>query len=476
MCRSPCSCASSADGSVEILDDQGVDQRIAEALEREGADAWYADGAAARLLGNDHNSEEWHKVDDICDVWFDSGATHSYTLETRDDLKVRRQRDGGPDTVMYLEGSDQHRGWFQSSLLESCGTRTVAPFDVVLTHGFVLDEHGRKMSKSLGNVTAPQDVIKQSGADILRLWCCASDYADDLRIGTEILKTTVDTYRKLRNTIRWMLGSLAHYRDEDRIAPARMPELERLMLHRLVELDRLVRQCYADFDYKRIFAALNVFMTSDLSAFYFDIRKDALYCDPASSPTRKACLTVLDHLFRATVCWLAPMLPFTAEEAWLARYPSTDGSVHLELFPPLPDSWHDQALAEKWRKVRLVRRVVTGALEIEREGKRIGSSLEAAPVVYVSDPDLFAAMLDIDLAEVAITSAATLVEGEGPPAAFRIDEVRGVAVEVRRASGTKCARSWKVLPSVGSDPAYPDVSPRDAQALREWEATREAAE
>jgi isoleucyl-tRNA synthetase len=464
------------DGSVEILDDQGVDQRIAEAFEREGADAWYADGAAARLLGNDHDSEEWHKVDDICDVWFDSGATHSYTLETRDDLKVRRQRDGGPDTVMYLEGSDQHRGWFQSSLLESCGTRTVAPFDVVLTHGFVLDEHGRKMSKSLGNVTAPQDVIEQSGADILRLWCCASDYADDLRIGPEILKTTVDTYRKLRNTIRWMLGSLAHYRDEDRIAPARMPELERLMLHRLVELDRLVRQCYAEFDYKRIFAALNAFMTSDLSAFYFDVRKDALYCDPASSPTRKACLTVLDHLFRATVCWLAPMLPFTAEEAWLARYPSTDSSVHLELFPALPDAWHDQALAEKWRKVRLVRRVVTGALEIEREGKRIGSSLEAAPVVYVSDRDLFAAMLDVDLAEVAITSAATLVEGEGPPAAFRIDEVGGVAVEVRRASGTKCARSWKILPGVGSDPAYPDVSPRDAQALREWEAMRKAAE
>jgi isoleucyl-tRNA synthetase len=462
-------------GAVEILNDERVNRRIAEAFESEGADAWYQPGARARFLG-DRAHEDWEKVEDICDVWFDSGATHAYTLEFRDDLKARRARDGGPDTVMYLEGSDQHRGWFQSSLLESCGTRGGAPFDVVLTHGFVLDEHGRKMSKSQGNVTAPQDVIRQSGADILRLWCCASDYADDLRIGPEILKTTVETYRKLRNTIRWMLGSLAHLREEDRVPVARMPELERLMLHRLSELDALVRQSYADFDFKRIFAALNAFMTSELSALYFDIRKDALYCDPISSLTRKACLSVLDHLFRATVSWLAPMLPFTAEEAWLARYPANDGSVHLELFPELPASWRNPALAEKWRKVRNVRRVITGALEIERAHKRIGSSLEAAPVVYLSDRELFGVLVDIDLAEVAITSAATLVEGEGPPAAFRLEDVPGVAVEARLAEGRKCARSWKVLPSVGSDPHYPDVSPRDAQALREWDAMRKAAE
>ena len=217
-------------------------------------------------------------------------------------------------------------------------------------------------------------------------------------------------------------------------------------------------------------------MTSDLSAFYFDIRKDALYCDPISSTMRRACLSVLEELFRATATWLAPMLPFTAEEAWLARYPSAEGSVHLELFPDLPASWRDDALAEKWRKVRNVRRVVTGALEIERAQKRIGSSLEAAPVVYVSDPDLFAALLDVDLAEVSITSAATLVQGDGPPDAFRLDDVTGVAVEVLLAEGRKCASSWKILPSVGSDPAYPDVSPRDAQALREWEAMRKAAE
>jgi isoleucyl-tRNA synthetase len=463
------------DGSAEILKDQRVNARIADVFAVEGTDAWFAPGAAERFLKPDYDPAEWTKVDDILDVWFESGSTHAFTLEVRADLKTRRKRDGGPDVVMYLEGSDQHRGWFQSSLLESCGTRGIAPFDIVLTHGFVLDEHGRAMSKSVGNTVAPQVVIDASGADILRMWACASDYADDLRIGPEILKTNVETYRKLRNTIRWMLGNLAHFRAEDRVAPAAMPQLERLMLHRLAELDALVREAYAAFDYKRIFAALNAFMTVDLSAFYFDVRKDALYCDPVSSVTRKACLSVLDHLFRCTVLWLAPMLCFTAEEAWLARYPSAE-SVHLELFPQVPAAWRDDELAERWRKVRLVRRVVTGALEIERAAKRIGSSLEAAPVIHVSDHDLLAALAGIDMAEVAITSAATVVGGEGPPHAFRLDEVPGVAVEPRRAEGRKCARSWKILPTVGSDPDYPDVSPRDAQALREWDAMRHAAQ
>lgn len=469
------------DGSVEILNDPRVNQRIADAFEKEGADAWYATGAAARFLKPDYDSNAWQKVDDTLDVWFDSGSTHAFVLEDPGHFPafagLKRKHDGGTDVVMYLEGSDQHRGWFQSSLLESCGTRGVAPYDVVLTHGFLLDEKGvDKMSKSRGNVISPMDVFRTNGADILRLWAAASDYSDDVHFGPEILKNFAETYRKLRNTLRWMLGSLAHFRTEDRVAPAAMPELERLMLHRLTELDALVRRGYADFDFKRIFAALNAFMTSDLSAFYFDIRKDALYCDPISSVRRKACLTVIEELFRAAVVWLAPMLPFTAEEAWLSRYRPEDGSVHLELFPELPAAWRDDALAEKWRKVRTVRRVITGAIEIERAQKRIGSSLEAAPVVYVADPDLFAALVDIDLAEIAITSAATLVEGDGPPEAFRLDDVKGVAVEVRLAEGTKCARSWKILPSVGSDPAYPDVSPRDAQALREWEAMRKAAE
>jgi isoleucyl-tRNA synthetase len=466
-----------ADGSVEVLRNEQVDRRIGDIFEREGVDAWFAPDARDRFLeGLVDDPAQWRKVDDTVDVWFDSGCTHAFTLETREDLKVNRRIHGGADSVMYLEGSDQHRGWFQSSLMESCGTRGVAPYDVVLTHGFILDEKGvDKMSKSVGNVASPMEICRKDGADILRLWAAASDYADDVRFGPEIVRNFVETYRKLRNTLRWMLGNLAHLREEDRIDTAGMPELERLMLHRLAELDALVRQGYADFDYKRIFAALNSFMTSDLSAFYFDIRKDALYCDPISSHTRKACLAVLDHLFRCTVTWLAPLLCFTAEEAWTSRY-GENASVHLELFPKVPDTWRDDALAEKWRKVRNVRRAVTGALEIERAGKRMGSSLEAAPVIHVSDPELFAALLDVDFAEVCITSAATLVEGEGPPGAFRLDEVRGVAVVPRLATGRKCARSWKISPDVGADPDYPDVTPRDAQALREWTAMRKAAE
>jgi isoleucyl-tRNA synthetase len=467
------------DGSVDILQDPDVEVRIVEAFEKEGADAWYKDGARERFLGKLAN-DGWKKVDDILDVWFDSGSTHAFVLEDPVHFPqfagIKRKRDGGKDTVMYLEGSDQHRGWFQSSLLESCGTRGRAPFDVVVTHGFTLAEDGRKMSKSLGNTIAPQDVIKQSGADILRLWVASADYWDDQRIGAEILKTTTDTYRKLRNTLRWMLGSLAHFHEDERVKHEQMPELERLMLHRLAEIDVLVRRSYADFDYKRIFAALSAFMTSDLSAFYFDIRKDALYCDPYSSTTRKACLTVLDSLFRCTVVWLAPLLCFTAEESWAARYGADAGSVHLELFPDVPAAWRDDRLAEKWRKVRTVRRVVTGALEIERAQKHIGSSLEAHPIVHVSDEDLFEAVVGVDLAEVCITSAATLVKDDAPSDAFRMPEVSGVAVVPNLAEGTKCARSWKILTTIGADPEFPDVSPRDAKALREWEAMRKAAE
>src|SRR5579862_3547697 len=395
----------------EVLRDQGVVDRIAAAFEQQGADAWYRIDPAI-FLGPDRDPKDYEQVKDVVDVWFDSGSTHAFVLEQRPELQW--------PASLYLEGSDQHRGWFQSSLIEACGTRGRAPYEAVLTHGFILDESGRKQSKSLGNVVAPQDVMKQSGADILRMWVCASDYADDLRIGPEILKTTVETYRKLRNTLRWMLGNLAHFAPEEAVPAEDMPEQERWVLHRLAELDQTVRQALADYDYKRIFAALNGFMTSDLSAFYFDVRKDALYCDPYTSVTRKACLTVLDHLFRATVTWLAPMLCFTAEEAWLARDPAAQ-SVHLEDFMEVPPSWRDEVLAEKWRKLRNLRRVVTGALELERAAKRIGSSLEAAPIIYVADTDLFGVAVGADLAELCITSDAVLVEGEGPATAFRLD-------------------------------------------------------
>ncbi len=445
-----------ADEKGNVLKDEAVNARILEAFEVEGADAWFAEGARERFLGEKAN-EPWTQVMDILDVWFDSGSTHVFTLEDRPDLKW-------PADV-YLEGSDQHRGWFHSSLLESCGTRGRAPYNTLVTHGFTMDEEGRKMSKSLGNTVTPQDVIKDSGADILRLWVMTTDYWEDQRLGKNVIQTNIDAYRKLRNTIRWMLGTLAH--DEgDEVAYADMPELEKLMLHRLAELDELVRSGYDAFEFKRITRALIDFMNVELSAFYFDIRKDALYCDAPSSVRRKAALQVVRHLFNRIVTWLAPMLPFTTEEAWLDLHKNAV-SVHLEQFRDTPSEWKNEALAAKWRKVRDVRRVVTGALELERADKRIGSSLEAAPVVYINDPELLAAVRDLDMAEICITSAITIKDEAAPAGAFVTDEVKGVAVVQERAPGTKCARSWRYTDDVGSDPVYPDVSARDAAALHE---------
>jgi isoleucyl-tRNA synthetase len=326
------------------------------------------------------------------------------------------------------------------------------------------------MSKSLGNTVEPQKVIKDSGADILRLWVCATDYADDQRLGPEILKNTVESYRKLRNSIRWMLGTLHHFRPGDEVAHADMPELERLMLHQLALQDAIVRKAYAEFDYKTVVASLAAFMNTELSAFYFDIRKDTLYCDPPSSQPRKAALTTIDILCDAILKWLAPVLSFTTEEAWRMVRPDAEPSVHLTLFPARLGVFRDEALAAKWEIIRTIRRVVTGALEVERAAKRIGSSLEASPIVYVSDKALLGTLFDVDLAEVCITSNYEVREGDAPADAFRLNDVPGVAVVVEKAVGTKCARSWKILPTVGGDPEYPDVSPRDAQALREWKA------
>jgi isoleucyl-tRNA synthetase len=464
------------DGSAEILLDEIVNQRIAEAFMEEGADAWYRDGARERFLGQ-RASEDWKKVDDICDVWFDSGSTHAFVLEDRQNFpqlgNIVRKIDGGQDTVMYLEGSDQHRGWFHSSLLESAGTRGRAPYDIVLTHGFTLDENGRAMSKSLGNGVEPQRVMKDSGADILRLWVCATDYADDQRIGPEILKNTVETYRKLRNSIRWMLGTLAHFNPADAVAREDMPELERLMLHQLAGQAAIVRQAYAGFDYKTVVASLSAFMNTELSAFYFDIRKDTLYCDPPSSLARKAALTTIDLICDAILKWLAPVLSFTSEEAWRMYKPNAEPSVHLTLFPDGLEKFRDDKLAAKWEIVRAIRRVVTGALEVERAAKRIGSSLEASPVIYL--PRAYMAdLFDVDWAEVCITSNAEVVllnDGESAPiSAFRLQDDIGIGVVVEQAQGIKCARSWKILPTVGEDAEYPDVTPRDAQALREWKA------
>lgn len=449
-----------ADAEGNVLKDEKVNARILEAFEKEGADAWFAEGAKERFLAGEHDGEKWQMVTDILDVWFDSGSTHTFTLEDRPDLKW-------PADV-YLEGSDQHRGWFHSSLLESCATRGRAPYNAVITHGFTMAEDGRKMSKSLGNTVTPQDVMKESGADILRLWVMSTDYAEDQRLGKTIIQTNIDAYRKIRNTIRWMLGTLAHDKGEE-IAYADLPELEKLMLHRLAELDQLVRKSYDEFDFKRIVRALSDFANVELSAFYFDIRKDTLYCDAPSSLKRRSALFVIRKLFDCLVLWFAPMMPFTTEEAWLSRDPKAE-SVHLEQFPTVPADWSNDAVAEKWKGVRAVRRAVTGALEIERKEKRIGSSLEAAPVVHVADAELLKALDGLDFAEICITSDIQVVAGEGPAEAFRLDDGTKVAVEPKLAEGTKCARSWKITKDVGSDPDYPDVSARDAQALRELAA------
>jgi len=446
-----------------VLNDPEVNERIATAFETEGADAWFAEGAHERFLKDRvTDTDDWEKVNDILDVWFDSGSTHAFVLEKRPDLRW-------PADV-YLEGSDQHRGWFHSSLLESCGTRGRAPYNTVITHGFTMAEDGRKMSKSLGNQVFPQDVIKQSGADILRLWVSSTDYVDDQRIGPEILKSNVEAYRKLRNTLRYLLGALDGWEETERLDQKDMPELERYVLHMLADIHASVLAGYRAYDFKQVVATLLNFMNVDLSALYLDIRKDTLYCDAPSSLRRRACRTVIDELFHCLSTWLAPILCFTAEEVWLSRFPGEKSSVHLMQFAKPPAEWVDADLAAKWQKIRDVRRVITGALEIERQVKKtIGSSLEAAPEIHVSDADALKVLKGLDIAEMAITSDATLVEGDGPADAFRLDDVKGVAVVFKPAQGRKCARSWKITPEVGSDKEFPDITPRDADAVREWE-------
>jgi len=440
----------------EPLRDPEVMARIVAAFEAEGADAWFA-SPPERFLGNDRKAEDFEQVTDILDVWFDSGATHSFVLDERPELKWPAD--------LYLEGSDQHRGWFQSSLLESCGTRGRAPYEAVLTHGFTLDEQGRKMSKSLGNSTAPQDVVEQYGADILRLWVVSTDYTNDQRIGPDILKQTAESYRRLRNTLRFLLGALAGFGPaeavplESREDVAALPELERWVLHRLAAMDETVRRACDDFAFHPLFAELTQFVTVDLSAFYFDVRKDRLYCDHPDDPARRACRTVMDRVYDCLIRWLAPFLCFTAEEAWLVRHgEDPDTSVHLHTFAPVPETWRDAALAERWERVRRVRRVVTGALEVARAEKRIGASLQAHPRV-TAPADLVAAARSVDFADVCIVSDLTLVEGVPAAGAYALPEVPEVGVEIGLAEGDKCLRCWKVLPDVGSH-AHPGVCGR----------------
>ncbi|AHA27456.1 isoleucine--tRNA ligase [Candidatus Liberibacter americanus] len=440
----------------EILIDEAVNDRIIEVFKKQGSDAWFDDNMRGFFLG-ERASEPWIQSQDILDVWFDSAATHAFALEKNKDLTW-------PADV-YLEGSDQHRGWFQHSLLESCATRGSSPFKSLITHGFAVDEKGEKMSKSKGNVISPNDIISESGADILRFWVASSDYNDDQRLGKNIIQTNIDSYRKLRNTIRWMIGVLSHDKGQE-MPFFEMPELERLVLHRMTEIDQLVREGYDNFNFKIIIRNLIDFVNTELSSFYFDIRKDALYCDPSSSIKRIASIAVIRRLCRNLILWLAPIIPFTAEEAWRCLE-TNDLSVHLKQMPELPQEWKDVELSEKWKKIVRLRKVVTCALEIERKEKRIGSSLETAPVVYISEKSLIDALKGQDFAEICITSETTLVHGEGPSDSFRLTEVPHISVQCKKASGKKCARSWKITKDVGTDPEYPDVSARDAIALRE---------
>ena len=419
----------------EPLRDEAVMARVVEIFAAEGADAWYA-RPAADFLGDGYDAADFEQVFDIVDVWFESGSTHAFVLEARG-LKV-------PADV-YLEGSDQHRGWFQASLLESVGTRGAAPFKTIVTDGFVLDEAGRKMSKSLGNVTAPQEVNDKYGADILRLWVMNSDTSEDLRIGPEILKQQAELYRRLRNTLRWLLGSLDGFTDAEKLPEQEFPELERLILHRLWELNALMQRAVESHDWTGVYPALHNFCATDLSAFYFDIRKDSLYCDRPDAPKRRACRTVLDILHRCLTAWLAPALPFTAEEAWTARF-GGEISVHLTLFPEVLGTWRDDALAETWRQIRAVRSDVSATIEDMRREKKIGSSLQAVAEI-ASFQDL--GLSSDEWAEVCITSGASF----------------GGQTSATVAPGAKCERCWRVLEEVGSDRRHPTLCLRCVEAV-----------
>ena len=425
----------------EPLRDPAVHARIVEAMRAEGADCWFLSDAS-RFLGDDYKVDDFEKVTDILDVWFDSGSTHAFVLEDRDDLSSPAD--------LYLEGSDQHRGWFHSSLLQSCATRGHAPYKGVLTHGFVLDEHGRKMSKSLGNVVTPQAVIEQNGADILRLWVVSSDYYNDLRIGPEIIKRMTDTYRRFRNTLRYLLGALDGYNQAEQIAYNDMPDLEKWVLHRIATLDDCIRRMTETYDFHGIFTELHHFCNSDLSAFYFEIRKDMLYCDLPESTGRRACRTVMHELFNRLTAWLAPIICFTAEEAWQAYVGDPENSVHLRQYDVVPSNWRNNVIDANWSTIRYVRQVVMSALEKARNDGAIGASLQAAPQVYIT-PAMQSAFDGQDAASLFITSAAKIVTDTPPTDAFRLDTVADVAVRFAVAKGGKCERCWKVLPEVTAD-------------------------
>ncbi|MBU4568877.1 MAG: class I tRNA ligase family protein, partial [Alphaproteobacteria bacterium] len=479
-----------------------LNANIKAAIEKTGVDGWFATPLESFFEGTGVSAEGWEKVTDVLDVWFDSGTTHAFALRKRG---IIDNATGQAD--VYMEGSDQHGGWFQSSLLESCATRGMAPYKQVVTHGMVVDAEGKKMSKSIGNTIEPDEFQKQHGIEILRLWTASADYWDDTRISDEIIKGTIETYRKLRNTLRYLLGALDGFTPEESLlsahpreggdpvrpeAPAfagesgveSMPGLERFILHRLAELDSEVRAAFQVFDFKRVMTAIVNFVNVELSAVYFDIRKDALYCDPSFATSkawdeetsvhgnrRRAVRTVMAAVMERLLCWLAPVMPFTTDEAFgESHLKGSAPSVHLLLFPETPAGWRDAALAARWEKIFRVRRVVTGALEVERREKRIGASLEAAPDVIISDKALIDAFAGEDAADLFITSGAVLVQAaSGPAGAFALDDTPGIWVVPRLAPGIKCRRSWKYFDPATAMPGFPDITPRDALAVKAWD-------
>ena len=426
----------------DYLRDPAVNARIVAAFEAGGADAWFT-ADHQDFLGSDYAAADYEPVNDILDVWFDSGCTHAFTVEARYGVGTRAD--------LYLEGSDQHRGWFQSSLLESCGTRGRAPYDAVLTHGFALDGQGRKMSKSVGNVIDPLKIINESGADILRLWVASTDYFEDVRIGKEILAGTSDAYRKLRNSFRYLLGALDGFSDAEKVAPADMPELERYVLHLLATLDAELKDATAAFEFNRYARALSDFANNDLSAFFFDIRKDSLYCDAPSDPKRRAYRTVLDTLFHAMVRYAAPILCFTAEEVWGTRYPDA-GSVHLLTWPEVDAGWRNDDLRMRWELLRRYRTRLTGEIEPLRRGKVIGSSLEVDVTALSYDPAEAALLRSVDLAEIGIVAKVAVVDGD-PAAAQLAGGSDPIAFEVSKTEYEKCGRCWRHLPEVTGEGA-----------------------
>lgn len=441
----------------EPLRDAAVNARIVEAMNKGGADAWYA-ADPAHFLGEGRNPDDFEMVTDILDVWFDSGCTHAFTIE---------HREGGADAShwpadVYLEGSDQSRGWFQSSLLESCGTRGQAPYKAVVTCGMTLTDQGEKMSKSLGNAVEPQTIIKQSGAEIIRLWVATVDYTEDQRIGPVVLQTVTDGYRKLRNTLRYLLGALDGFHHAERVAYDALPPLERYVLHRLKVLDGVVREAYTAYEFNTVLRQVTDFCNIELSALYFDVRKDSLYCDKPSEPKRRAARTVMDLVFERLTAWLSPLMPFTTEEAWRTRFPD-DGPNALRVIPQTPDAWFDEAEAARWAAVNQVIGAVTERLEERRREKEIGSALEAAPIITVV-PDLAAAFDGLDVAEIMRTSSATLEASA--------EMTEPCLVNFAPASGHKCERCWRILPEVKPSTG---LCLRCEEAVADWDLRRDHA-